>query len=76
MQKRYLPTRSQGRKQEIHSRVLKDVSGLELLQHLKIDTAINENILLAFSGFTTENCGALFCTITATDFAGGHESIC
>lgn len=43
---------------------------------LKIDTAINENILLALPGFTTGKHKALLCTITATDFVGGRESIC
>jgi hypothetical protein len=77
MWEHYLPTRSQGHKKEIHSRVLlEDGSGSEPLQHLKLTLQSMKIFYWPTLVFTTGNYKALFCTITATDSVGDHESIC
>lgn len=76
MEKPYLPTGSQGCKKGNPQPSSKRRLWFRAVAASIIDTAINENILLALSAFTTGNYRALFCTITATDFVGGRESIC
>lgn len=76
MEKRYLPTGSEGRKEGNPQPGSKRWLWFRAVAASQTDTAINENILLARSAFPTGNYKDLFCTVTATDFVGGQESIC